>query len=85
MSDQKTLYPVKVGTGNLVHAGYITRTTTVIIATKPVERHTYDKLCGSGNSTHFHNHRRATVRPLSNSTLEAVTCKHCLKAMKARG
>lgn len=76
-------YPVKVGlNGTKIHAGVVTREYSKVIAGQARYFQEFRQICGSGNSTHFHNHHVAHARLLPGATLDDVNCEHCLRIMK---
>lgn len=71
----ENVIPVRVGSGNRVHAGYVKR----YIKKGRIEIAQYDYICGSGKSSMAHNFRNTTVRRMTDGT--QITCDKCKKAL----
>lgn len=73
------LAPIKVGSGNKVHAGEVTEVQK--------GRHTvklYRQICSSGKSTLAHSYHNPRIGSLYGLTIADVNCQKCLDIMNGR-
>ena len=69
------LVPVTAGHGRKIHAGRVTGEVTK----GRVTYKTYKHICGTGNSSHFHNFNVAHARLAQGQVLADVNCGVCLR------